>query len=470
VKPRRLLERLREAHPPAEPPRSLGEALGDHSEEGVAILTARPWRLIEATVITMVALVVCGLFWSFIGRADVIVSAPGALSPESEVRRIYAPVDGELVDIYIAEGQPVEKDDVIGRINARGAIEAATNALDARLKLEDAERDWKEFPEKKALMERKAEALKAQIDVEEHMHETRIAEGTSKLQQAENAQLDEARGNIDNARHVRDLAKEEQDKYERLIALPGGGGVSQSQVEEKRSAYLQADNNFRIAQARMAELQAQTSHEFAQAKAQLEGSAGQLTSLRIEYDATEREIANTEDKLRLQVQTARLAADAAARIRFENIDKDNFLLVLAPVSGVITDVTTTQPGDKIQANTPLGGIAPANARPVVKVAIAEQDRAFLHEGLPVKLKFNAFPYQRYGVVDGTLEYISPTTKPQAQTKEPIYEGRVRLARDHFSIGGTTYPLRYGMTATAEIVVRERRLIDFALDPFRQIAG
>ncbi|MFP4903826.1 HlyD family efflux transporter periplasmic adaptor subunit, partial [Paraburkholderia sp. BR14261] len=337
-------------------------------------------------------------------------------------------------------------------------------------KLDDAERDWKAFPEKKALMERKAEALKAQMDVETHLHETRVAEGTSKLQQAENAQLDEARGNIDNARHVRDLAKEDQDKYERLFALPGGGGVSQSQVEEKRSAFLQADNNYRIAQARLSELQAQTSHDFAQAKAQLEGSAGQLTSLRIEYDATEREIANTEDKLRLQVQTARLAADAAARIRFENIDKDNFLLVLAPVSGVITDVTTTQPGDKIQANTPLGGIAPANARPVVKVAIAEQDRAFLHEGLPVKLKFNAFPYQRYGVVDGTLEYISPTTKPQVQTKEPVYEGRVRLARDHFSIGGATYPLRYGMTATAEIVVRERRLIDFALDPFRQVAG
>jgi HlyD family secretion protein len=33
-----------------------------------------------------------------------------------------------------------------------------------------------------------------------------------------------------------------------------------------------------------------------------------------------------------------------------------------------------------------------------------------------------------------------------------------------------YPMRYGMTATAEIVVRERRLIDLALDPFRQIGG
>lgn len=465
-----LIERLRRAHRPPELPRPLDEALGDHSEEGVAILTARPWRLIEATIIAMVALVVCGLLWSFIGHADVIVSAQGTLSPESDVRRIYAPVDGELVDIYIAEGQPVEKNDVIGRINARGAIEAATNALDARLKLDDAERDWKAFPEKKELMQRKAEALKAQIDVETHLHETRVAEGTSKLAQSQNAQMDEARGNIDNARHQRDLAKQEQDKYERLIALPGGGGVSQSQVDEKRSATLQADNNLRIAQARLAELQAQTSHDFAQAKAQLEGSAGTLTNLQIEYDATEREIANTEDKLRLQVQTARLTADAAARIQFENIDKDNFLLVLAPASGVITDVTTTQPGDKIQANTPLGGIAPANARPVVKVSIAEQDRAFLHEGLPVKLKFNAFPYQRYGVVDGTLEYISPATKPQAQTKEPVFEARVRLARDNFSVAGAHYPLRYGMTATAEIVVRERRLIDFALDPFRQLAG
>lgn len=448
----------------------LNEALEEHGAEGIAILTEEPRRIIEATVAAVAALIVIALAWSFIGRADVIVTADGALAPESEVRRIYAPVDGELADIYIAEGQPVKKDDVIGRINARGAIEAATNALDARLKLEDAEHEWQQFPQKKALMQRKADALKAQIEVAEHQHENRIAEGTSKLAQAQKAQLDAARSNIDNAVRARDLAKGEADKFARLFTLPGGGGVSQTQVEEKKSTYLQSENNVRIAQAKLAELEAQSSHEFAQAKAQLEGSGETLTNLRIEYDATLRDIANTEDKLRLQVQTARLAADAAARIRFENIDKDNFLLVLAPVSGVITDVTTTQPGDKIQANTPLGGIAPANARPVVKVEIAEQDRAFLREGQHVKLKFNAFAYQRYGVISGVLEYISPATKPSARTKQPVYEGRVTLARDYYAIGDTKYPLRYGMTATAEIVVRERRLIDFALDPFRQVAG
>ena len=448
----------------------LTEALEDHSAEGIAILTAEPWRFTQALVVAMLGLVLSALIWSFFGHADVIVSAQGTLMPESEVRRFYAPVDGELANVYMAEGQPVSKGDVVARLNARGAIEAATNALDAQLKLDAAEREWREFPEKKALMARKAAALKQAMEVEEHQHEKRVAEGTSKLAEGQRAQLQEARTNLDDARRARDAAKEEADKYARLFALPGGGGVSQLQVESKKNALLAAENAVRVAQSRLGELSARQSLESGQAKSQLETSGQGLASLRLQYDAATREVANAEDKLRLQVQTARLVADAAARIKFENIDKDNFLLIVAPVDGVITDVTSTQPGDKIQANTPLGGIAPKNARPVLKIEIAEQDRAFLHEGLPVKLKFNAFPYQRYGLINGTLEYISPATKPALQTKQPVYEGRVKPERDHYLVAENKYPLRYGMTATAELVVRERRLIDLALDPFRQIGG
>jgi HlyD family secretion protein len=210
--------------------------------------------------------------------------------------------------------------------------------------------------------------------------------------------------------------------------------------------------------------------EATQARSELETSGQELSKLRLQLEAAEREMDNAEDKMRLQVQTARLVADAAARIKFENIDKENFLLIVAPVDGVITDVTSTQPGDKIQANTPLGGIAPKNAKPIMKIEIAEHDRGFLREGLPVQLKFNAFPYQRYGLIHGTLQFISPATKPSLQTKQPVYEGRVTLDQDHYKIGETLYPLRYGMTAVAEIVVRERRLIDLALDPFRDIGG
>lgn len=450
--------------------RPLTEALEDHSAEGISVLTAEPWRFTQAVVITIFALIVAALLWSFIGTADVIVSAQGALQPESEVRRFYTPIDGELANLYIAEGQPVSKGDTLARLNARGAIEAAKNALEAQLKLEDAEREWKLFPERRALMERKVAALKQAMELEEHQHSKRAAEGTSRLAESQRAQLAEARTNVEEARRARDAARLESEKYVRLFSMTGGGGVSQLQVESKRNALQAAENALRVAQARVSELTARQSQEFTQARAQLESSGQEFTKLQLQYEAATKEIANSEEKLRLQVQTARLVADAAARIRFENIDKDNFLLIVAPVDGVITDVTTTQPGDKVQANTPLGGIAPKDARPILRIEIAEHDRAFLKEGLAVKLKFNAFPYQRYGVITGALDHISPATKMSPQTKLPVYEGRVALDKDHYMVGETRYPLRYGMTATAEIVVRERRIIDMALDPFRQIGG
>ncbi|WP_246266055.1 HlyD family efflux transporter periplasmic adaptor subunit [Aromatoleum diolicum] len=418
----------------------------------------------------MLALVVAALIWSFVGRADVIVTAHGVLAPESDVRRVYAPIDGELADIYMEAGQPVSKGDVLARLNARGAVEAATHALEAQLKLEDAEREWKQFPEKKALLERKAAALKQQIEAALHVHEKRVSEGTSKLAEGQKAQLQQARSELDNTRRARDAARSELDRFQRLFALPGGGGVSELQVEAKKTTYLAAENAFRVAQSKLGELDFRLSQESARASAELESSDQDLTRFRIQYDAATKDVANEEDKLRLQLQTARLAANAAERIRFENIDKDNFLLILAPVSGVITDVSATQAGDKIQANTPLGGIAPKDARAVIKLQIAERDRAFLREGLPVKLKFSAFPYQRYGLINGTLEFISPATAPAAQSKEPVYEGHVTLERDSYLVEDTKYPVRYGMTATAEIVVRERRVIDLALDPFRQISG
>lgn len=448
----------------------LADALSDHSSEGIAILTAEPWRVLHAVIYTMIALVLSALAWSFIGRSDVIVTAQGTMVPASELRRFYTPVDGELANLYVAEGQPVSKGDVLARLNARGAIEAATNAMQAQLRLENAEREWRQFPEKKALLERRAATLRQAMELEEQQHERRISRGTTKLVEVQKAQANEARTNVDDARRARDAARVEAEKFERVFAVPGGGGVSQLQVEAKRNTLLAAENAYRVAQSRVGELGARQSQELNQAQAQVETSGEQLKKLRLEYEAAATELANAEEKLRLQLQTARVEADAATRIRFDNIDKDNFLQIVAPVSGVITDLTSTQPGDKIQANTPLGGIAPSNSRSVVKVEIAEHDRAFLREGLPVKLKFSAFPYQRYGVIDGTLEYISPATKQSPQSKQPIYEARVSLERDHYLVADVKYPLRYGMTATVEVVVRARRLIDLALDPFRQIGG
>jgi HlyD family secretion protein len=449
-------------------PAPLISAITDHSPEGIEILYSEPSRVIRAFNLLILALVVAGFVWSFIGRADVIVTASGVLGPEDEVRRVYAPVDGELIDLYIAEGLPVSEGDVLARINARGAIQAATDALEAELKLAEVEQEYREFPQRRELMQRHADSLARQIETAAQLHEKRITDGLAKLAQAQKARLEEARGNLEKAGRQRAAAKRELGKLQRLFAKPGGGGVSRNKVDEARDAYHASETDYRLAEAKLGELEFQLSEEYAEARADLEGSDQRLTELRIEQEQAINEIRRTENRIELEYQSARLAAEAAARIRFENIDEENFLRILAPVSGVITSVTFTQPGDKIQANTPLASIAPAGASAVLKVDILGQDRGFLREGLPVKMKFNAFPYQRYGFIDGSLEYISPSTQKSTQSDIPVYKGHVVLDRDYFTVGEMDYPLRYGMAATAEIVIRKRRLIDMALDPLRKI--
>lgn len=448
--------------------RPLHEALHEHSAEGIAILTSEPSRLISATLYLLCGLLLSALAWSFIGRADVIVKVSGALGPESEVRRVYAPVEGELVDIYITEGSPVAKGDVLARLNARGAIEAATSALRAKLALSEAQRAYNLFPTRKALLQSRADSLKQKLELEQKLHEQRVTEGLGKLSEAHKASLEKARAELAQSRTLMNAASNQLSAFERLFKSPGGGGISRNQVQEKRNAYAVARSNYVAAEAALSELELQLSSQQLQKRSEIEQSAQQLRELRIEYEEALDAVRQAEDKVTTDLQAARLAAEGAARVSFDNIDEDNFLRILAPADGVITQVNFSQPGDKVSADRPLATLAPTGAPTVLHVEIPERDRGFLHEGLPVRMKFNAFPYQRYGFISGSLEYISPGTVVSAQTGEPVYRGRVSLDRHYFAEDGERHALRYGMVADAEIQVRKRRLIDLALDPFRRL--
>jgi HlyD family secretion protein len=448
--------------------RRLSSALEDHSAEGIEILYSEPSKIMRMTILLILSFVLAALVWSFFGRADVIVTATGVLSPDEEVRRVYTPIGGELVEIFVTEGVPVSKGDVLARLNARDAIQAAAKALEAELTLTEVKQEYEQFPARRKLMERRTDAMLQQISTAERLQEKRVTEGLEKLAQAQRSRLEEGRGNLEKAGISRDAAKREWEKFKRLFARPGGGGVSKNKVEEKRDMYRASETDYRLAEAKLGELEFQLSQEYEESRADLESSDQKLAELRIEYEKALNEIEQETHKAELKYRSAQLAADMASRIKFENIDEENFLGILAPVSGVVTRVAFTQPGDKIPANTPLVSIAPKGARTVLKLDINERDRGFLREGLPVKMKFSAFPYQRYGFISGTLEYISPSTQGATGPDAAVYKGNVSLDKDYISVGDSTYPLRFGMVATAEIAVQKRRIIDFILDPLRQI--
>lgn len=450
-------------------PPSLRRALYDHDRDGIEVLVAQPSRLILAINLTIVAILGVALLWSFLAKADVIVKATGTLQPKEEIRQVFPPIEGELRGIYVESGAAVEAGDIIARIDARGAVEAATKAQEARLKLAEVESEVALFPQKRAVLQQKADALETQLLARTEEYERRATAGLSQVNEAQRARLAEARAQLEQAARTENSARLESERFERLAASPGGGGVSRNQVRQKREEFLDARTKRRAAEARLATLEYEVNQAISEADKDFAALQQEVAELRVRHATAVQEVEEEAAKLEFRLRGARLAASAAERLSFENFDEDNYLKIYAPVSGVVTDVASTQPGAKLQSNQPLVSIAPAGAERVVKVRIAEKDRGFLEVGQAAKLKFNAFPYRTYGSIVGTLAYISPTATRTENNEPPAYVGRVTLERDTVDTPQGPVPLTYGMGAVAEVVVRERRFIDLALDPLRGLS-
>jgi HlyD family secretion protein len=445
---------------------SFKSSLYDHQRDGLEVLLGKPSQLLIAVNLMILALIVSALIWSFFAKADVIVSATGTLQPKQDLRRVYPPVDGELRGIYVEAGAPVEAGDIIARVNARGAVEAASRAQEARLKLAQVRSEVELFPQKRVLLQEKSEALKVQLDARQREFKRREAAGLSQVTQAQRARLEESRAQLEQSVRAEKTARLEAEKYERLFASAGGGGVSRNQVRQKQEALLDAKAKRRAAQARLAGLEYEVTQAISKADSEFASLRQEVAELGVQHATAVQKIEEESAKLEFRLRSAELEASAAERLSFDNFDEDNYLKIYAPVSGVVTEVSSTQLGEKVMASQSLISIAPVDAERIVRIQIAEKDRGFLKTGLPVKLKFNAFPYRNYGSVAGTLEYISPTATQANPNEVVAYQGRVKLSRETINTPQGEIALTYGMGALAEMVVRERRFIDLALDPLR----
>jgi HlyD family secretion protein len=158
----------------------------------------------------------------------------------------------------------------------------------------------------------------------------------------------------------------------------------------------------------------------------------------------------------------------------KDIDSLNFELekrvVRAQEGGTIFSLPISGVGDVVQQGGMIVEIAPQEAKLLLKAEMATTQSGSLQKGMAVKMKFDAYPFQDYGVVDGSLIKISPTTKMQetSQGRVAIYELEIELNKTCIPSGNDCILLRPGDTATAEVVVRQRRVIDFILDPFKKL--
>ncbi len=309
--------------------------------------------------------------------------------------------------------------------------------------------------------------IKRQTQQVEKEYERLKTEGLRKLSADQKFKLKAARLQLKEAKNERDTAKQTADTYKRLFAKPGHGGVSKQETQKKESFFLKAESNYQQKMTDLQSLELEFSKQHSQVGKKIDDTYMKFLQLQIQYEDQKQKIENAEIQMEMQYKSAVAAWEAASRVSFDDLDQNYFLKISSPVAGEITNVFFTQPGEKVQSNTPLVSIAPSDSEKILLIDILDKDRGQLRVGQTAKLKFIAFPYQRHGFINGKIKRISPTAK-SSQGGIPLHEGRISLERDHFMVNGEKIKLSYGMTAIAEIVVQERRLIEMILEPFMKL--
>jgi hemolysin D len=148
--------------------------------------------------------------------------------------------------------------------------------------------------------------------------------------------------------------------------------------------------------------------------------------------------------------------------------------IKANVDGTIFDLPIEREGSVVQPKQLIAEIGSNASGLVFKGQIPAAESESLrstNDRKDVKLKFDEFPFESYDVVKGKLAWIAPNSKLTPTAAAPIvsYDIEVQLSQSCIKHEGKCIPFKSGQPATAEIIIRNRRIIDFILDPFRKLS-
>lgn len=388
----------------------------------------RPLSLTVLTGIVVLAAVLLGAFLWF-GEYTRKVRVSGVLVPDRGVIRLVAPQEGLLLERRIVEGARVRAGDVLfvlslDRAAASGGTQAAVQrSLVARETSLD-----KAAAQQQALHESQLAALSrrsADMRREEASLDAELALAVQRIQLAE-----EARKRVESLRNDNFVSSAQvQAKTEELLGLQ----AQRQALERQRGAHARE----------MAALDAQRRD--------------------LPLDNA-RKLGEIE---RERAELAQLGAESESR---------RSLVVRAPQDGVVSGLIA-QPGQTVTPGVALASLVPSDAKLQAHLYAPSSAVGFLRAEQPVLLRYDAFPYQKFGSQAGRIEQVSLTPLGAAELpglsaapREPMYRIAVTLARQDMPAGAEVRPLVPGMQLEADVPIERRRLVEWLFAPVIGVAG
>ena len=216
--------------------------------------------------------------------------------------------------------------------------------------------------------------------------------------------------------------------------------------------------------------------------------AAKLQALERSFATLEREQAEARATLRAvplrrQTQENEIERNVAA-LEQDLIEAEarREIVITAPQDGTITGLQA-ETGGNANTSIPLFGIVPSRSKLQAQLFSPSRGIGFLRAGQRVLLRYQAFPYQKFGFYDGVVASVSGSALNPAElnqpltgltalfgANEPVYRITVELDRQTATAYGEAVPLQPGMQLEADVMIENRRLIEWVLEPLFTLSG
>jgi hemolysin D len=430
---------------------------------------ASPTLRITAALIAL--FLTTALVWSYFGRVDIIATAPGKMVIRGRTKIIQPSDTGVVRAIHVADGDRVEKGQVLIELDPTISAADKTRYMDqlaqarldqARLKALLAPPDADPFAGTAAPADLAA-AGRARLEAEAREQTEKLAKLDREVAQKK---AEEAGINTEIAKYdaALPLVQARVDIREWGLKTQFGNKID----------YLQT-------QQQLVEMQ----HERVAEQKKRDEVEASLAELAAERSKTEAEFQRT-----VLTDLAKANRDAAeAEDELTKAEKKTELLTLtAPVAGLVQDLAVHTLGGVVTPAQQLLRIVPADGEIEVDAVVANQDVGFVEVGQEAEIKIDTFPFTRYGLIHGRVERIAhdAVEEPQSEQQrrqgsqsasdEPanverasrlVYTARIALAEKGLVIDGKPLELAPGMAVVAEIKTGRRRVLDYLLSPLHR---
>ena len=347
----------------------------------------------------------------------------GFLALDSGAARLLAPESGLVAEILAKEGEDVQAGQPLIRLTfERGTSSGTTSGELVQREISDRmaglEREQLQARQLGAqqteILKRKIDDLQrelVQFDLEIKAQQSRLASSRNEFQRAE------------------ELFK---DKF-----------YSESKLIEFRNNVL--DQQVKLEAA----------------KRQRAGVERELSATRAELPTVEMKVTTQIDQLRRQMSELQQGS-VQEEAKRENV-------IRSPLAGVLTNIAATR-GEAVAADAPLAVVVPKGSGLHAQLLVPTRAIGFVQPGQDAVLRYDAFPFQRFGQYRGTVERVSRTVWSPGEkvgpvtVKEPVYRVDVKLEGQYVISGTQKLALRPGMSVNADILQEKRKVWEWVFEP------